>query len=118
VSDDLSTYIGVREAARRLGVHENTVRNWANRGILHSVTMPGPSGFQRFDPEEVNFIAGEPGAMSRVLFMVRESLDMWRDVVEIRTGQRDDHTRRLVALIDAYRSSRGWSPDGFGGEHD
>jgi hypothetical protein len=70
------------------------------------------------DPDERGFVAGEPAAMSRVLFMVRESLDMWRDVVEIRTGQRDDHTRRLIALIDAYRSSRSWSPHGFGGEND
>jgi Helix-turn-helix domain len=27
--------LGVRETARRLGVHENTVRNWATSGVLH-----------------------------------------------------------------------------------
>ncbi|WP_419156004.1 helix-turn-helix domain-containing protein [Streptomyces canus] len=29
-----------REAAQRLGVHENTIRNWANRGILATVMLP------------------------------------------------------------------------------
>ncbi|WP_443072161.1 helix-turn-helix domain-containing protein [Streptomyces sp. NBC_01485] len=32
--------ITFREAAQRLGVHENTIRNWANRGILATVTLP------------------------------------------------------------------------------
>lgn len=42
----------VRETARRLGVHENTVRNWENRGLLRAVKLPG-SGYRRFDPAEV-----------------------------------------------------------------
>lgn len=32
--------LGVRAAARRLGVHENTVRNWADAGLLAPVRMP------------------------------------------------------------------------------
>jgi excisionase family DNA binding protein len=110
--------LSVREAARRLGVHENTVRNWANQGILHPIQLPGSSGFRRFDPDEIDLIAEQPAAVSKILFMVRESLDMWRDVVELRTGQRDTHTRWLVDLLDAYRAAHGWSPYGFGGESD
>jgi excisionase family DNA binding protein len=44
------TGIGVRDAARRLGVHENTIRNMAADGRLQ--VMPG-SRFVRFDPAEI-----------------------------------------------------------------
>lgn len=44
--------IGVREAAQRLGVHENTVRNWSASGLLPSERLPG-SGFRRFREEDV-----------------------------------------------------------------
>ena len=39
--EDETRYIGVREAARRLGVHENTVRNWAKRGVLVAARQAG-----------------------------------------------------------------------------
>jgi excisionase family DNA binding protein len=42
----------VREAARRLGVHENTIRNWTKRGLLEPVVLPG-SRYQRFRPEDI-----------------------------------------------------------------
>lgn len=32
--------ISIREAAERLQVHENTVRNWIDRGILDAVKLP------------------------------------------------------------------------------
>lgn len=44
--------LSVRETARRLGVHENTVRNWEERGLLRAVRLPG-SGYRRFDPTDV-----------------------------------------------------------------
>jgi excisionase family DNA binding protein len=50
--------LNVRETARRLGVHENTVRNWADRGILRPLRLPG-SGYRRFDVAEVDRIARE-----------------------------------------------------------
>lgn len=43
--------IQVREAARTLGVHENTVRRWEERGLLRAVRLP--SGVRRFPLEEV-----------------------------------------------------------------
>lgn len=43
--------IGVREAARNLGVHENTIRNWEKRGLLTATHLP--SGIRRFSAEEV-----------------------------------------------------------------
>lgn len=42
--------IGVREAARRLGVHENSVRNWHKRGILAAEFRANGRGWLRFDP--------------------------------------------------------------------
>jgi hypothetical protein len=54
--------------------------------------------------------------LSRLLFESRERVDMAGDIVESRSGKRDEWARRLVAEIDAYRDSRGWSPHGFGGE--
>ena len=44
--------IGVRDAARLLGVHENTVRNWAKRGRLREVLVPGTTR-RRFPRSEV-----------------------------------------------------------------
>jgi excisionase family DNA binding protein len=41
----------VRQVARTLGVHENTVRRWEERGLLHAVRLP--SGVRRFRPEDV-----------------------------------------------------------------
>jgi len=45
-------FMNVRETAEQLGVHENTIRNWHERGQLHAIKLPG-SGFRRFPREEV-----------------------------------------------------------------
>ena len=47
-----TTMLSVRETARRLGVHENTVRNWQKRGLIRAVRLPG-SGYRRFSIEDV-----------------------------------------------------------------
>lgn len=41
----------VRQAARILGVSENTIRRWEDRGLLRAVRLP--SGVRRFRPEDV-----------------------------------------------------------------
>jgi len=48
----------VRETARKLGVHENTVRNWEEKGILRAAKLPG-SGYRRFDAAEVSRLHDE-----------------------------------------------------------
>jgi excisionase family DNA binding protein len=45
-------FMNVRETAKHLGVHENTVRNWQSSGVLRGFKLPG-SGFRRFSREEV-----------------------------------------------------------------
>lgn len=52
------TMMNVRAVATRLGVHENTVRNWEARGILHAVRLP-VSGYRRFDEREVERFSRE-----------------------------------------------------------
>ena len=32
--------MSIREAARRLGVHDNTVRRYADRGLIRSIRLP------------------------------------------------------------------------------
>jgi hypothetical protein len=59
---------------------------------------------------------GNDAVLSRLLFEVREELDMWADVTEARMSQPATSTRELITRIDEYRAARGWSPDGFGGE--
>jgi excisionase family DNA binding protein len=44
--------MNVRQTAELLGVHENTVRNWNERGLLRGYKLPG-SGYRRFPREEV-----------------------------------------------------------------
>lgn len=58
----------------------------------------------------------EAQRVSRMLWGARESLSMWADVVEWRTGKTDQWTRRQIADIDTYRAEKGWSASGFGRE--
>ena len=50
--------LNVRDTARALGVHENTVRNWESRGILRAVHLPG-SGFRRFAIQDIERMRAE-----------------------------------------------------------
>lgn len=53
--------IGVREAARIAGVHENTIRNWAKAGILDSALVLAneqrPRRYRRFSRDAVEQLA-------------------------------------------------------------
>jgi excisionase family DNA binding protein len=50
--------LNVRDTARALGVHENTVRNWEERGILRAVRLPG-SGYRRFSAQDIERLRAE-----------------------------------------------------------
>lgn len=41
----------ISEAARQLGVHQNTLRTWADRGMVPVVKLP--SGYRRFRPSDI-----------------------------------------------------------------
>jgi excisionase family DNA binding protein len=49
---DATEFVNVRDAAKRLGVHENTVRNLEKHGQLKAVRLPG-SGFRRFRKQDI-----------------------------------------------------------------
>jgi excisionase family DNA binding protein len=49
--------ISIRQAAAELGVHENTVRNWIDRGYLRAYRLP--SGHRRLPEAEVTRLMGE-----------------------------------------------------------
>jgi excisionase family DNA binding protein len=47
----MTELLQVRQAAQMLGVHENTLRRWEEKGLLHAVRLP--SGVRRFPLNEV-----------------------------------------------------------------
>ena len=59
--------LNVRQTAQELGVHENTVRNWAKQGILVPEMQLRPEGWLRFSESEV----------MRVAALLRERIAQW-----------------------------------------
>lgn len=49
--------VPIREAAKRLGVHENTIRNWADRRVIRSHRLP--SGVRRIPRSEIERLEQE-----------------------------------------------------------
>ena len=54
-------FLNVRETARRLAVHENTVRSYAKQGLLPDARVPGTS-FYRFRASDVERLKAQRGA--------------------------------------------------------
>lgn len=53
--------VPLRQAAERLGVHENTIRNWIDRGVVHGVRLP--TGTRRLPTAELERLEREMFAM-------------------------------------------------------
>lgn len=56
--------------------------------------------------------------LSRLMFAARETIGQYAELVG-ELHPRESASKRALALcgeIDAYRVSRGWDPNGFGGE--
>jgi len=66
-------FLSVRETARRLDVHENTVRNWARDGILLTARIPG-SRFHRFDARDVERLRQQRGAVVSSIELERRTI--------------------------------------------
>ena len=58
---DPDSLLNVKETAQQLGVHENTVRNWAREGVLPNARVPG-SRFLRFRQRDVELLIAQRGA--------------------------------------------------------
>jgi excisionase family DNA binding protein len=52
-----ATFMQVREAAKHLGVHENTLRRWEKQGLVRAVRLP--TGVRRFRVDEVERLRDE-----------------------------------------------------------
>lgn len=98
-------FLNVRETAQRLGVHENTVRNWVRAGILQSARIPG-SQFHRFDARDVERLAQQRGATVSSIEPERRTigpelvdgtqLSQWATTQDAHTGL-PELVRRLLA---------------------
>lgn len=64
----------VRQAAQALGVHENTIRRWEERGLLRAVRLP--SGVRRFRAEDIE-------ALRERMFSGFAPLEESEDVVRV-----------------------------------
>jgi excisionase family DNA binding protein len=52
------TYLTLREASERLGVHPNTLRNWERRGVIRLERLPG-SRYRRVPVYELQRLGRE-----------------------------------------------------------
>ncbi|MCX6028508.1 MAG: MerR family DNA-binding transcriptional regulator [Chloroflexi bacterium] len=52
------TYLTLKEASARLGVHPNTLRNWEQRGLVRLARLPG-SRYRRVPESEVERLASK-----------------------------------------------------------
>lgn len=117
---DENAELNVRETAELLGVSENTVRNWAEGGML-PVARRLPSGFRRFDRAAVQkmrdemwqsfetrepLLGDEPGQVSAdaVSQMVDALNAVWPDA-----RAEEDHASMLHLLAEA--AVRAAAPD-------
>jgi excisionase family DNA binding protein len=79
-------FLNVRQTAKELGVHENTVRNLEKKGKLKAVRLPG-SGFRRFLKKDVD----------------RMRKEMWSEFApdaELPTKRRKPTKRRVLSQED------------------
>ena len=51
-------YVTLKRAAQTLGVHEQTLRNWEQRGLIRLIRLPG-SGYRRVPVEEIKRLQEE-----------------------------------------------------------
>ncbi|MCB0864864.1 MAG: helix-turn-helix domain-containing protein [Solirubrobacterales bacterium] len=106
MSEEDISYLNVRETAARLGVHENTIRNWAKKGILQSAKVPGAQGL-RFDERDIERLQRGRGKSAVSVRSERitigpelvdgAQLNLWPDVqARDAQGQFPELVRRLL----------------------
>lgn len=59
MSDHATKLLTISQAAALLGVHQDTLRAWADKGLVPVIRTP--TGYRRFDPAEVERIREEMG---------------------------------------------------------
>jgi len=71
--DGVAEFLTVTETANRLGVHENTVRNWARSGKLPSARIPGARA-NRFDARDVDRLVRQRGHVVSTVSQERRTI--------------------------------------------
>lgn len=61
MDETIDDFLNVRQTAQRLGVHENTVRNWTREGLLPDARVPGSRSL-RFRAADVERLIAQRGA--------------------------------------------------------
>jgi hypothetical protein len=122
-------YLGVRETAKRLGVHENTVRNWSRSGTLKPANVPG-SRYLKFDAREVRRLVEKRGEVVASVEEERRTvgpelvnasqLNVWAESREAQDAF-PEMVRRLLAatpgVVDiSVRAGDGVSAPGWDGQ--
>lgn len=59
MGDGKTKLLTISQAADRLGVHVDTLRAWADKGLVPVVKTP--TGYRRFEPEDVERVREEMG---------------------------------------------------------
>lgn len=54
----------ISQAAARLGVHQDTLRAWADKGLVPVIKTP--TGYRRFDPDVIERVREEMGISSKI----------------------------------------------------
>jgi excisionase family DNA binding protein len=58
-----SSTVTMKEAARMLGVHQQTIRSWEKRGLIRLVRLPG-SGYRRVPRAEIERLLPQMSAFT------------------------------------------------------
>lgn len=53
MTNEAVSYLTLKRAAQRLGVHEQTLRSWEKHGLIRMVRLPG-SGYRRVPVAEID----------------------------------------------------------------
>jgi len=67
--DDPPRLLTISQAAAMLGIHSNTLRGWADRGLVAHVKLP--SGYRRFDQHEIERLRDQMRFEGRALGKVK-----------------------------------------------
>lgn len=124
-------FLNVRETARLLNVHENTIRNWVKEGTLPDARVPG-SRFHRFRQVDVERLIGQRGRTAATLKQERQTigpelvdgtqLNLWADTRSAQDQFPELMRRLLVAtpgLTSIFvRANDGVSQHGWDGTVD
>ena len=131
--DEQPEFLTVVETAKRLGVHENTIRNWVRNGKLQTARIPGARA-NRFDARDVERLLSQRGKVVSTVSQERRTigpelvdasqLGQWADT-ESRDAQDTmpelirrllSHTRGTTAI--SMRAGDGVLLSGWDGEAD